>query len=74
MEEGQRGQHDRNHVVMYVITLKDFLYNDFTVGGNGGSGSLGSSSLDFLGNRCRSNNFLGGSKGGDLFGGRHGEK
>ena len=62
--------------IVYVITLKDFLYNDFTIGGTGGSGSLGSGFLDFLGNCGRSLKFLGGS-GSErivLFGGRHGEK
>ena len=35
--------------IVYVVTLKDFAYNDFTIGGNGGSGSLGSTFLGFLG-------------------------
>ena len=56
------------------ITLKDFSYNDFTIGGNCDSGSLGSGFLDFLGNLGRSSNFLGGCKRVVLFGGRHGEK
>ena len=60
--------------IVYIITLEDFSYNDFTIGGNGGSGSLGSSFLDFLGNYGRSSNLLGGSKRVVLFCGRYGEK
>ena len=60
--------------IVYVITLKDFLYNDFTIGGTGGSGSLGSGFLDFLGSHGRSSRLLGGKERVVLFGGRHGVK
>ena len=53
MEEGQRGQH-----VVYVTTLKDLLYNDFIIGGNGGSGSLRRGFLDFLGHCYKLVNYL----------------
>ena len=72
--EWKKGSVDSMIGIVYVITLKDFSYNDFTIGGNGGSGSLGSGFLDFLGNHGRSSMFLGGSERVVLFGGRHGEK
>ena len=34
--------------IVYVSTLKDLLYNDFAIGGNGGSESLGRAFLTFL--------------------------
>ena len=55
---------------MYVSTLKDLSYNDFTIGGNDGSGSLGSGFLDFLGGHGRSSRLLGGGERVVLFGGR----
>ena len=41
--------------IEYIITLNNLSYNTFTIDGNGGSGSLGSSFHDFLGNQSRSN-------------------
>ena len=72
--EWKKGSVDGMIGIVYVITLKDLSYHDFTIGGNNGSGSLGSGFLDFLGNRGKSSKFLGGSERVVLFGGRHGEK
>ena len=72
--EWKKGSMDGMIGILYVITLKDLSYNDFTIGGNDGSGSLGSGFLDFLGSHCRSSRLLGGSERVVLFGGRHGEK
>ena len=52
--EWKKGSMDGMIGIAYINTLKDLSYNVFTIGGNGGSGSLGSSFLEFLGNRSRS--------------------
>ena len=46
--EWKKGSVDSMIGIMYIITSKDFLYNDFSIGGNGGSGNLGNGFLDFL--------------------------
>ena len=69
--EWKKGSVDGMIGIVYVTTLQDLLCNDFTIGGDGESGSLGSGFVDFLGHRGRSCRWLGGKEIVVLFGGRH---